>query len=251
MRKVHFLVALALVGLAAGLTLPASAQTDAGVVLWRHSTDMEVKSATDFDGSDITADGRGRNWDIKGSGIGVRAQHRFAGLVSLYGILGASQMTIRDEDIGDPSLDVDARGFSDDPYVLLGARLGDHFPQSDKAFWSAGVTASFFSSDAQRDVDRAYHYSERTLALRGTAGYTVYGLGLYGGLRAVWMSADLEETNVANPFGQQLRSFDMERDGQVDFLLGMNVGTGSQINGYFELGLVGTFSAVTGLSYQF
>lgn len=78
-----------------------------------------------------------------------------------------------------------------------------------------------------------------------------YGLGLYGGLRAVWLSADLQETNVANPVGQQLRSFDMERDGQVDFLLGMNVGTGSQISGYFELGLVGTFSAVTGLAYQF
>jgi len=251
MRKSHLLIALGLAVQAPVLALPAAAQTDAGVVLWRHSTDMEVTSAVDYDGSDITADARGRNWDIKGSGIGVRARHRLAGLVSLYGILGASQMTIRDEDIGDPDLDVDARGFSDDPYVLLGTELGDHFPQSDKAFWSAGATVSFFSSDTQRDVDRAYHYSERTVALRGTAGYTVYGLGLYGGMRAVWLSADLDETNIANPVGQQLRAFDMERDGQVDFLLGMNVGAGSQVNGYFELGLLGTFSAVTGLSYQF
>lgn len=248
MRKYILLIALAQL---AGLTLAASAQPDAGVVLWRHSTDMEVKSAIDFDGSDITADARGRNWDIRGSGIGLRGRYRFASLVSVYGILGASQMTIRDEDLGDPDLDVDARGFSDDPYFLFGTEIGDHFPQSDKAFWSAGATLSFFSSDTQRDVDRTYHYSEQTVALRGTAGYTVYGLGVYGGMRAVWLNADLEETDISNPFGQQLRKFDMERDGQVDFLLGLNVGAGSQVSGYFELGLLGTFSAVTGLSYQF
>lgn len=229
---------------------PASAQLDAGFVLWRYNTALEATSATNYDGSDNTAEARARDWDIRGSGFGARVNYEFSGLASLFGTLGVTQVTIRDENISDPDLDVDSRGFDDDLYFQTGVRLFSQFPTNADAFWSTAFKFSTFSSDLEESVDHRWDYDEMALTLEGTLGYMVQGVGLYGGLRLAWVDANLDETNRNNPLGFQQRTTELDRDGQTDLLLGARAGSDPFV-GFFELGLVGTFSAETGIALRF
>lgn len=230
--------------------LPASAQLDAGIVLWRYNTNLEAERATDFDGSDYTAEARARDWDISGSGIGLRVNYEFSGLASLFGTLGMTQVTVRDENFSAPDLDMDSRGFDDDVFFGAGVKLSSAFPRNADAFWSAGFSFSTFSCDLQESIARRWDYDELALMLEGTVGYMVQGVGLYGGLRFVWIDASLDETDRNNLPGFQVRTTDLERDGQTDLLLGAKIGSDPLV-GFFELGLLGTFSASTGIAFLF
>jgi hypothetical protein len=229
---------------------PANAQLDAGIVLWRYNTALEATRATDYDGSDNTAEARVRNWDKSGSGIGARVTYRFSGLASVFGTLGATQVTVRDENLADADLDKDSRGFDDDLYFQAGVQLSGQFPTSAEMFWGASFKFSTFSSDLEESVTHRWDYDELALMLDGTLGYTVRGIGLYGGLRFAWVDASLDETNRNNPPGLQVRTTELERDGQVDLLVGTEIGS-EPLVGFFELGMVGTFSAETGIALQF
>ena len=229
---------------------PARAQLDAGVVIWRHVTSLEAKSATDFDGSNDTADARSREWDTQGSGFGLRADYRFPRLASVYLLIGVEQITVRNENLADPDLDVSSLGFDDGISVGIGARLGDSFSRNEKAFWSVGAALGLFSSDMNEDVNTTWDYNEITAMLDGTVGYTIQGVGLYGGLRLVQTNAEREETDITNLPGQQVRRTKLERDMPLDLLIGARTG-GTPVSGFVELGAVGSFSATAGFAFEF
>lgn len=226
------------------------AQPNAGVVLWRHTTSLEAKSATDFDGSDDTADARSREWDTQGSGFGLRGDYHFPRLTSVYLQIGLAQTTVRDEDLADPNLDLSSLGFDDGFSAGIGARVGDDFPGNKDAFWSVGVAFSFFSSDMNEDINTTWDYNERTVMLDGTAGYTIEGVGLYGGLRLVRIDAELEENDRTNLPSQQVRRTELERDNPLDLLIGARTGS-APVAGFVELGVVGSFSATVGFAFGF
>lgn len=228
----------------------AQAQMGVGIVLWRHATNLEIERATDFDGTDDTADMRTRKWDMQGSGVGLRVTREFTRLMSIYGLAGLAQVTVRDEDVTDPNLDLDSHGFDDGFYLALGARVGDDFSSNDNLFWSSGLSFNIFSSDVDEAVDRAWEYEESSFMVDGTMGYKVQGVGLYGGLRVVWYSADLQETDATKPLGQRLRTTKLEREGQIDLMVGAQTHT-QRVAGFVEVGVIGSFSTTTGLTFKF
>jgi len=232
------------------LSQNAAAQPSASFVIWRQTTELNVVRATDWDGTDDTADARGRNWDNRGSGLGIRVGYNFPRLVSLYGLLGLAQVTVRDEDLADPMLDLDSRGFDDDVYFAAGVRISDDFPNNERVFWSASLAFSFFSSDVEQDIARSWNYDETMGWLKGTAGYKVHGVGLYGGLRLVWYDGELIEADITNTPGQQTRIIEFERDNDFDLLIGART-IGVPVGGFVELNAVGSFGAVAGFSFTF
>ncbi len=245
------LLVLILAVFVAGLFLPvdAMAQMNAGIVIWRHTTDVKVESAIDFDGTpdlDMVL----RDWDIRGSGAGFRLEHRFPTLTSIYGVIGLSQVTVRDEDVTDPQLDINSRGFEDDIFFSAGALFSNDFPNNQNVFWSAGIAFNLFSADFNEDVDVTWDYEETSFAFDGAIGYRVQDVGFYTGVRVVNYSADLKETDLTELPGMQTRLIELKRDGQVDLMFGARTST-APVMGFVELGVVGSFSATTGFSYNF
>ncbi|MFQ5511100.1 MAG: hypothetical protein ACE5EO_04560 [Candidatus Krumholzibacteriia bacterium] len=236
----------------AGLLVPAlvQAQTGAGIVVFRHTTDLDVSRATDFDGTDDTFDQGLKAWDMRGSGIGFRVAHQFPKLASIHAVAGLAQVTLRDEDITDPNLGLNSRGFDDDVYFSAGARIGDAIPSNPNVFWSLGADFNLFSSDFNEDVTTKWNYDETSFSFDGSLGYMVQGVGFYGGARVVSYSADLEEIDSTRIPGQQTRLIEMERDGQFDLMFGARTNT-MPVMGFVEVGLVGSFSATTGFSFRF
>lgn len=250
MRQSFGIVCAVVLAATALSALPANAQFDAGVVLWRYDTNLRAESATNYDGSDNTAEARARDWDKHGSGIGLQLNYEFSGIASLFGTLGVTQVTLRDENISNPNLDLDSRGFDDDVFFRAGVTLSNEFPRNADAFWSAGFSFNAFSSNLQESVDHRWDYDELAFMLQGTVGHMVRGAALYGGLRFVWLDGSLDETNLDNQPGYQVRTTELKRDGQTDLLVGTKIGSDPLV-GFFELGLVGTFSATTGIALHF
>ncbi len=228
----------------------AQAQTGAGVVVWRHTTNLDVNRATDFDGTDDTFDQALRDWDMNGSGIGFRVNHQFPRLASIWGTLGLAQVTVRDERVVDPNLDLNSRGFDDDMFLSMGARVGDAFPSNPDVFWSVGFAFNLFSSDFNEDINTTWDYNETSFAFDGAIGYTIQDVGFYGGVRMVSYQADLEETDQTRTPGQQTRLIELDRDGQIDVTFGARTST-MPVMGFVEIGLIGSFSATTGFSFHF
>ena len=229
---------------------PTHAQLDAGVVLWRYTTNLDATRATDFDGSDDTFNVRPKEWDTQGSGVGLRVAYQFPRLASVYGQLGMAQVTVRDEDITDPNLDLNSRGFDEGLSARLGARLGEDLPGNENIFWALGLSFSLFSSEMNEDINTTWDYDATSVMLDGTAGYRIRGVGVYGGLRFVRLDAQLDETDTSNPPGMQFRTIELERESPIDLVLGARTGT-MPVTGFVELGVVGSFSATTGLSFTF
>ena len=252
MRR-NVLIVLAVLWVAS-CCFPARAQSQgrvsAGVMLWRHDTNLKVERATDFDGSNITAGERAKDWDALGSGAGVRVGYEFPKLVTLYGEAGVAQATVRDKDVADPDQNVASRGLNDGAYYAVGARVGGDFSATGNLFWAMGGTLSAVSTALDEDINTSWDYDETKVAFDGKVGTWVQRVGIYGGLRFVHSSADLNETDRTNPLGQQNRTTELGRDGAVDVLLGAQT-KGSDIAGFTEIGLVGTFSANAGLTLRF
>ncbi len=238
----------------ASCCFPASARSEgrlsAGVMLWRHDTSLKVEGASDFDGSNITVGERAKDWDALGSGAGVRVNYEFPKLVTLYGEAGAAQATVRDKDVADPDQNVASRGLNDGTYYAVGARVGGDFSAKGNMFWAMGGTLSAVSTALDQDINTSWNYDETKVAIDGKVGAWVKRVGLYGGLRFVHSRADLNETDRTNTPGQQTRTTELGRDGAVDILLGAQT-KGSDIAGFTEVGLVGTFSANAGLTLRF
>lgn len=246
------LIALAVLGVAS-ICLPADAQckgrVTAGPVLWKENTDLKVESATDFDGSNNTTDQQQRDWEVLGSGAGMRVNYELPRLLSLYGELGMTQATVRFKDVLDPNQDVRSIGLDNGAYYTLGARLGDDF-SNGKLFWTVGAAVNAFSTSLDQDITTSWDYDETNVSVDGRLGVWASRIGVYGGLRFADSSADLKETDRSNPLGQQTRETNMGRDGSVDLLIGART-RGSDVSGFTELGFVGTFSASAGLSMAF
>ena len=246
------LIALAVLGVAT-LCLPADAQSkgsmSVGPVLWTHSTDLKVESATDFDGSNNTTEQQQKSWDVLGSGAGVRLNYDLPRMFSLYGELGVTQATVRDKNLTDPNQNVQSLGLNDGAYYTLGAKLGDDF-SNGRLFWMVGGAINGVSTNLDADVNTNWDYKETNVSLDGRVGTWASRIGVYGGLRFADSNANLRETDRTNPIGQQVRKIDMGRDGSVDLLLGART-RGSDISGFTELGFVGAFSASAGMSVGF
>lgn len=248
----RILLALVVLGLAT-TCLPADAlskgRVSAGPVLWKHDTDLEVERATNFDGSDDTSDQQEKNWDVLGSGAGMRVGYELPRMLSFYGELGVTQATVRDKDIVDPNQDIGSLGLNDGVYYTLGARLGDDF-SNGKLFWALGGSVNFVSTDLDEDINTHWDYEETNVSVDGRIGTWANRIGFYGGLRIADSSADLRETDRTNPIGQQTRAIEMGRGESLDLLIGART-RGSDVSGFTELGLAGTFSASAGVSVVF
>jgi hypothetical protein len=231
------------------LSQSANAGLEAGAIVWRHDTALEATSATDFDGSNDTAEARARDWDTQASGLGLRADYRFPKLFAAYMQLGLVQPTVRSEDVSDPNQDVRSLGFDEGFAFGLGATVGGTFPNNERVFWSVDGAFSLFMSDLNQDINTSFDYDETSLMLGGTAGYMVRGVGVYGGLRLVNTGASLEETDVTNPAGQQTRKTEFDRDKPLDLLFGVRTGNGP-VMGFVELSAVGSFGAAAGFAYR-
>ncbi len=251
--RIHVFFLSAAVALACW-ALPAHAQdqgrVSAGAVVWGHNTNLEVDLATDFDGSDETATERAKDWDAQGSGMGIRLNYAFPKLVGLFGEVGAAQATVRDRDVQATNQDVTSRGLDTGLYFGFGGRLGTELPEDGNLFWSAGAAFSSVSTSLDEGVDRSWQYDETAFKFDGKVGRWVHSIALYGGTRFVQYSGNLDDTDRTRIPGQQVRTVELKRDGGVDLLVGAQT-KGRDISGFAELGLVGTFSATTGLAFQF
>lgn len=251
--RVHILILSVAVGLASW-SLPVLAQSQgrvsAGAVVWGHNTNLEVDRATDFDGSNNTAGERAKDWDVLGSGMGVRLNYAFPNLVTLYGEVGSAQATVRDRDVVSGNQDVTSRGLDNGLYYAFGARVGKDLPAKGNLFWSTGVALNLASTGLDEGIDRSWKYNGTTVGLDGKVGTWVHAVALYGGARFVQYSADLQETDRTRTPGQQVSSVELKRGGGMDLLVGAQT-KGHDVAGFAELGLVGTFSATTGLAFQF
>ncbi|HET9229631.1 MAG TPA: hypothetical protein VFR31_23320 [Thermoanaerobaculia bacterium] len=234
--------------------LPAGASShphlSAGAVLWSHDTNLDVESATEFDGTDDTADQMARDWDVLGSGAGLRIGYDFPKIVGLYGEVGVTQATVRDRDVEDPSQDVGSLGFNDGAYYALGARLGSDFAGTSNLFWTVEGSYRSVRTDLDEDITTSWDYDESRIAADGRIGVWVQQVGFFGGLRFVDASADLSETDTSNLPGEQTRNIELQRENSADFLLGAQT-RGSAVSGFAELGLGGAFSASAGVRYGF
>ena len=233
---------------------PARAQSQgrvsAGVVLWRHDTDLKVERATDYDGSDRTAEQRVREWDVLGSTAGARLSYAFPRLVTVFGEGGIAQSTVRDKDIADPDQNVNSRGLDDGTYISGGVRIGQDFGAKSNLFWQVSGTVSAVSASLDEDIFTSWDYDETKLEVGGKVGTWVQRIGFYGGIRLVDSNANLDQTDRTRLPGQQTRTTELGRDGSVDLLLGAQT-RGSDVSGFAEVGLVGTFSANAGLTVGF
>ena len=252
MRHHRPIVLAALV--AASCCIPTYARSEGrvtvGAMLWRHGTNLQVERATDFDGSDMTQGERAKNWDVIGSGVGLRLSYEFPRLLTLYGEAGTSQATVRDKDVTDPSQQVNSRGLNGGAYYGVGLQVGDYFSGTGNLFWRMGASLSAISTGLDEDVNSSWDYDETKLAVEGKLGSWVQQVGLYGGVRLVHSSADLKESDRTNPPGFQIRTTELKRDGAVELLVGAQT-RGTEISGFTELGMVGTFSATAGMTLRF
>lgn len=249
------LLVLALLG-AATVGLPADAwsqgKVNFGAMVWRHGTDMKVERATDFDGSDMTAQARQLEWDASGSGVGARVSYEFPRMLTIYGEAGTSQATVRDKDVLDPNQQVSSLGLNGGGYFSFGAQIGDSFSPTSNSFWSIGGSASQVNTSLDRDVDQSWDYNETRFAADFKVGTWVKQVGLYGGLRVVQSNADLKETDRTNPPALQERVTELSRNNAMDLLLGAQMrATGTGLSGFTEIGVVGSFSAAMGLMMRF
>ncbi len=247
-------VLLAAVVVLACWAVPAWAQSvshvSAGAVVWGHSTNLAVDRATDFDGSDNTAEERAKDWDVQGSGMGVRFSYAFPKLVGIYGEIGAAQATVRDRDVQDPSQNVTSRGLDPGVFFGFGGRVGTEAPERGDLFWSAGVGFSSGSTNLDEGPLQSWTYDQTSFQADGRVGRWIHSIALYGGARYVHYSGNLDETDRSRTPGQQVRTVDLKRDEGMDLLLGAQT-KGHDVSGFAELGLVGTFSATTGLVFPF
>jgi hypothetical protein len=249
----HALIASAAL-VAASLCFPASARSEgklsAGVVLLRHDTELKVESATDFDGSDRTAEQSAREWDALGSAAGVRISYEISKMAALFGEGGITQATVRDKDVVDPDQNIDSRGLDEGAYFGAGARLGGDFSPKGNTFWQVSGSFSTVSTALDEDINTSWDYDETKIEAGARVGTWVQRVGVYGGLRFVSSNANLDETDRTNPVGQQTRTTELQRDGSVDVLLGAQTRR-SDVSGFAEVGLVGTFSVNAGVTLGF
>lgn len=242
---------LALAGaITCALPVMAAAQPHVGVIMWRHDTEMKVNAATNWDGSNDTADERGKDWDLKSSGIGVRVGYMFPKIVTVHGDIGVAQATARSLDVSDVDLDMTSRGLDEGLALSVGIDASDRFPGAEHLFWGASLTASKFSSELDEDVTTTWEFDETTLSFGGRIGYAVKDLGVYGGLRFVSDDIDLQATDVSRAPGEQVRYIDLERDGGTDLVVGGEF-RGMPVTGFVEFGFIGSFGATTGMAMHF
>lgn len=249
MQKRHWTAVMAVAIVCAMPTLTA-AQPYVGVTMWRHDTEMKVDFATDWDGSNDTADERGKDWDLKSSGVGVRAGYLFSDIFAVNGDLGVAQATTRSIDVSDADLDMTSRGLDEGLYFSVGASASDSFPGSEQVFWGANLSARWFSSQFDEDVTTTWELDETTLSLAGRVGYLLRGVGVYGGLRFVSDDSDIQITDMSRTPGEQRRSIGIERNGGTDLLIGAEV-QGMPVSGFVEVGFLGSFGASTGLAMRY
>ncbi|HKQ57384.1 MAG TPA: hypothetical protein VJY35_05915 [Candidatus Eisenbacteria bacterium] len=252
MRHHRSIVVAALI--AASCSIPALAGAEGhvsvGAILWRHSTPLQVRSATDFDGSSMTAGERAKSWDIEGSGVGARLTYELPRLLTIYGEAGTSQATVSDKDVTSPGQSVETRGMNGGAFYGLGVQIGDYFTPTSNLFWRVGGSVSVLATGLDQDVTTSWDYDETKLGFDAKIGGWVDQVGFYGGVRMVHASADLKENDRSNLPGFQTRTTELERDGSVDLLVGAQT-RGSDVSGFAELGMVGTFSATAGLTMRF
>ena len=251
MRHHGLIIAAALLGSSCLPTIASSeGRVRIGASLWRDETRLQVESATDYDGSNITSGERALQWDVTGSGLGAKLSYDFPRLLTIHGEAGSSQATVSDKDISDPSQSVTSRGLNSGAYFMLGAQVGDYFKSAGNAFWRLGGEVGTLSAGLDRDVNRSWDYDETRVSGHVKIGTWIQQIGFYGGLRAVHANADLRETDRTNPPGQQSRLTSLGRDGSIDLLVGAQT-RGPEVTGFTEIGMVGTFSANAGLTVRF
>lgn len=249
MQKRHWILGLA-AALVCALPVLAAAQPHVGVILWRHDTEMDVNNATDWDGSNDTIDERLRDWDINSSGVGVRVGYGFARIFTIHGDIGAAQATARSVDVFDPTLDMRSRGLDEGVYFGVGANASDRFPGAEHVFWGANFSARSYSSEFKEDFATTWELDQTTMSIGGRVGYLVRGVGLYGGLQFVSDDADFSITDLSRLPGLQNRTISLERRGGTDLMVGAEF-RGAPVNGFVEVGFVGSFGASTGVAMSF
>lgn len=218
-----------------------------GITLWRNDTAVEVQSATEFDGSDDTIDQKLRDWETKGSGVGLRVGYEFPVIVSVYGEIGLNQTTVREKDFLDPAQDVSTLGLDEGFFFSFGGRAWSTFTSESPFFWSGGISFGVLSSNLDEDINVTWSYDQTDIMLHGRVGVLWRDIGFFGGLRYASLSADLEETDRTNLPGFQTRRWEFDRDSPLDMLLGAET-VGGWIHGQVQVEIGGTVGASMGLS---
>jgi len=220
------------------------------VEVFRQDTDLKVESATDYDGSTMTAEQRAKNWAVLESTAGARLSYTFPRLVTLFGEGGIAQATVREKNVADPEQNVASQALDDGTYLAGGVRVGEDFGAKGNLFWQMAGTVSAVSASLDQDITTSWNYDETRFEVAGKLGTWVRQVGFYGGLRLVSSNANLDETDRTRLPGEQTRRTELRRDGSVDLLLGAQT-RGPDVTGFAEVGLVGTFSANAGVSVGF
>ncbi len=249
MRGGRTLIALVITAV---LAPAAQAQTpgrfSVGPVVWTGNTDLFVESATNWDGTSRTAEERMRSWNALGSGMGGRIAYDFPKLVSVYGEVGAVQTTIQSSDVVD--LDQTSRGMDVGTFFGVGMRMAGDLPRTETMFWLAGFGVRAQSADLETAPAQRWSYDELSFEIDGRIGVRLHQVGLYGGLRLTQLNADLDQVNLDNLPNLQTRTTELNRDGIVDLVFGIQTGV-SNLAGFAELSVVGTTSATTGVTFRF
>lgn len=256
--------------------LPASSrgQISVGPVIWRQSTDVDITSATDFDGTttmDETAGEKLKDWQIQGSGIGVRLAYHVS-VFSIVGEVGLAQTSRREEDVdvsdpANPITSIDAIALDEDVYYSVGARVEGTSRGGGDMFYSFGVMFRGISSELEEDQripesgsgagdgndGKLWEYEESGLVIDGRIGVRSGGVGLYGGFRFSDPSFELKEITEREdilPELTEIKTWEFERESPFSVVLGVEAQS-DNFTAFFELGFGGATTATASMMFKF
>ena len=240
--------------------LPASSrgQVSVGPVVWRQQADVELTKFLNNGVSDPTDGDFDKEWQIQGSGIGVRLAYHVS-MFSIVGEVGLAQTGIRDEDVLDSANSVGTESLDENAYFSLGARVEGTSRGDGDMFYSFGVMFRGISSELEKkqfvsgsDDRELLEYEELGLMIDGRIGVRSGDVGLYGGFRFADPSFELKETVTDQdpPFTVTVDEWEFERESPFSVVLGVEAQS-DNFTAFFELGFGGATTATASMMFKF
>ena len=254
------------------LPAPARGQISVGPVVWRQSTDVELAKFLDKGASQPKTDDEfKKEWQIQGSGIGVRLAYHVS-VFSIVGEVGLAQTNRREEFVDDsdptnPITSIDAIALDEDVYYSVGARVEGTSRGGGDMFYSFGVMFRGISSELEEDQripefpsgagngndGKLWEYEEKGLVIDGRIGVRSGGVGLYGGFRFSDPSFELKEITEKEdilPELTEIKTWEFERESPFSVVLGVEAQS-DNFTAFFELGFGGATTATASMMFKF